>query len=72
MKCHVRVNPKNGMFLKHFCHALNIFNTFWEVGSLLLLNSQQSVNVIAIFSFLGLVCTSNQLEQTLLATIDKA
>ena len=25
MKYHVRVNPKNGMFLKHFWYALNIF-----------------------------------------------
>ena len=32
MKYHVRVNPKKGMFLKHFWYALNIFNTFWEVG----------------------------------------
>ena len=29
---HIRVNPKNGMILKHFWCALNIFNTFWEVG----------------------------------------
>ena len=25
MKYHVRVNPKKGMFLKHFWYALNIF-----------------------------------------------
>ena len=25
MKYRVRVNPKNGMFLKHFWNALNVF-----------------------------------------------
>ena len=28
MKYHVRVNAKNGMFLKHIWYALNIFKPF--------------------------------------------
>ena len=33
IKYHVHVNPKNGVFLKHFWYALNIFNTFRKSGS---------------------------------------
>ena len=32
MKYRVRVNPKNGMFLKTFLVCSQYFNTFWEVG----------------------------------------